>query len=261
MTTQHPDSVQPRVAAVVLAGGETSEAFQAVAGAPHRALARVGDRTMIEIVLAALHGSTWIERVVLVAGPALDAVGPVDERLPPAESLVANVMRGLRACEGYDYALLVTADLPFLTTEAVDAMIVAGVASGAGFAYPTIRKEENERMFPGMHRTYARLADGVFTGGNLFLTQPAVLLAQEERVARAHAMRKKPWQLASLFGLSFIWRLWRGTLTLSAIEARASEVLGVPVRALVLPYPQLGADIDRPEDLEIARRLLAERGM
>jgi hypothetical protein len=36
---------------------------------------------------------------------------------------------------------------------------------------------------------------------------------------------------------------------------RAPRILGVPVRALVLPYPQLSADIDRPEDLELARRL------
>jgi hypothetical protein len=47
----------------------------------------------------------------------------------------------------------------------------------------------------------------------------------------------------------------RGTLTLAAIEARASRILNVPVRVLVLPYAQLGADIDRPEDLEMARRL------
>jgi molybdopterin-guanine dinucleotide biosynthesis protein A len=261
MITHSPNPEQPSIAAVVLAGGETSEAFQAVAGAAHRALARVGDRTMIEVVLAALHDTRRIAHTVLIGGPELSGVGPVETHLPPAESLVANVMGGLRACEGYDYALLVTADLPFLTAEAVNAMLVAGVATGAGFCYPAIRKEENERMFPGMHRTYARLADGTFTGGNLFLTRPSVLLAQEERVARAYAMRKKPWRLASLFGLSFIWRLWRGTLTLAALEARASEVFEVPVRVLVLPYPQLGADIDRPEDLEVARRLLAERAV
>jgi CTP:molybdopterin cytidylyltransferase MocA len=249
------DALRPTVGAVLLAGGTTSEAFQAAAGVAHRALAEVGGRPMIEIVLEALRGSQWIGRIVLVGGPELDAVGPVDARLPPGEGLVANITRGIRACDGCDYVLLATADLPFLTTEAVDRLVEAGIASGGGLCYPAIRKEENERAFPGMHRTYARFADGIFTGGNLVLVEPEVLLVQEARVARAYAARKKPVQLAFLFGLRTVWQLLRGTLTLAAIEARASRILGVPVRVLLLPYPQLGADVDRPEDLEMARRL------
>jgi CTP:molybdopterin cytidylyltransferase MocA len=252
------DVPNPTVAAVLLAGGKTSEAFQAAAGVPHRALAEVGGRSMIEIVLASLRGSRRIGRIVLVGGPELDAVGPVDARLPPGEGLVGNITRGIRACDGFDYVLLATADLPFLTTEVVDRLVEAGIASGGGLCYPAIRKEENERAFPGMRRTYARLADGVFTGGNLVLVKPEALLAHEERVARAYAARKKPLQLAFLFGLRTPWQLLRGTLTLAAIEARASRILGVPVRVLLLPYPQLGADIDRPEDLEMARRLKAQ---
>jgi CTP:molybdopterin cytidylyltransferase MocA len=249
------DAPKPTVAAVLLAGGATSEAFQAVAGVPHRALAEIGGRPMIEIVLEAVRGSRWIGRIVLVGGPELDGIGPVDARLPPGEGLVANITAGIRACDGFAYVLLVTADLPFLTTEAVDRLVEAGIASGGGLCYPAIQKEENERAFPGMRRTYARLADGFFTGGNLVLVEPEVLLAQEARVARAYAARKKPWQLAFLFGLRTVWQLLRGTLTLAAIESRASRILGVPVRVLLLPYPQLGADIDRPEDLEMARQL------
>jgi hypothetical protein len=161
----------------------------------------------------------------------------------------------MRACADADYVLLSTADLPFLTSEAVARLVTAGIASGGGFCYPAIRREENERRFPGMRRTYARLADGVFTGGNLFLTRPTVLLAQEERMRYAYAARKQPWKLSLLFGLSFLWRLFRGTLSLAQLEARASVIFGVPVRILLLPYPELGADVDRPEDLETARRL------
>jgi molybdopterin-guanine dinucleotide biosynthesis protein A len=249
------DAAQPMVAAVLLAGGATSEAFQAMAGVPNRALAEIGGRPMIEIVLDAVRGSRWIGRIVLVGGPELDGIGPVDARLPPGDSLVANITAGIRACDGFAYVLLVTADLPFLTSEAVDRMIEAGIASGGGLCYPAIRKEDNERVFPGMRRTYVHLADGDFTGGNLVLVRPDVLLANEARVARAHAARKKPWQVALIFGLPTLWRLLRGTLTIAAAEARASVILGVSARVLLLPYPQLGADIDRPEDLETARRL------
>jgi GTP:adenosylcobinamide-phosphate guanylyltransferase len=250
-----PEQGQASVTAVVLAGGGAEEAFEAAAGVAHRALAEVGGRPMIATVLDALRGSRAIGRVILIGGPEVAAAGAVDALLPSAGGLVENVMQGMRACGDAGFALLVTADLPFLTTEAVDALIEAGVASGAGFCYPVIGKEENERRFPGMRRTYVRLAEGIFTGGNLFFTRPAVLLAQEERIRRAYAWRKQPWRLTFLFGPTVLWRLYRGTLTLAQLEARASQVFGVPVRALVLPYAELGADIDRPEDLEAARRL------
>jgi molybdopterin-guanine dinucleotide biosynthesis protein A len=246
----------PTVAAVVLAGsGKTEEAFREAEGVAHRALAEVGGRSMLATVLAALQESGAVTRVVLIAGAELGEVTGVDQQLPPGKGLVENILIGLRAGADADYVLLTTSDLPFLTGEAVARLVTAGIESGGGFCYPAIRKEENERRFPGMRRTYARLADGVFTGGNLFLTRPTVLLAQEERMRYAYAARKQPWKLTFLFGPSFFWRLYRGTLTLAQIEARASVVFGVPVRVLTLPYPELGADVDRPEDLEMARRL------
>jgi len=249
-------TTSPAVAAVVLAGtGKGEEAFREAAGVAHRALAEVGGRSMLATVLAALRESDAVTRVVLIAGPELGEVAGVDQRLPPGEGIVENVLLGVRACADADYVILTTSDLPFLTSDAVAGMIAAGIESGGGFCYPAIRQEENERRFPGMRRTYARLADGVFTGGNLFLTRPAVLLAQEARMRYAYSARKRPWKLAFLFGPSFFWRLYRGTLTLAQLEARASEVFGVPVRVLILPYPELGADIDRPEDLEAARQL------
>lgn len=252
----------PRIAAVVLAGsGKSDDAFCKAAGVPHRALAEVGGRAMLASVLAALKESSAVERVVLIAGPEIGEIAGIDRRLPPGEGLVENVLQGVRAGADCDYVLLATADLPFLTAEAVARLVAAGIESGGGFCYPVIGKEENERRFPGMRRTYARLADGIFTGGNLFLTRPAVLLAQEARMRLAYAARKQPWKLALLFGLPFLWRLCRGTLTLAQLEARASEIFGVPVRVLRLPYPELGADIDRIEDLEIARRLAQEKGL
>jgi CTP:molybdopterin cytidylyltransferase MocA len=244
----------------VLAGnGKTEEAFRASEGVAHRALAEVGGRSMLATVLAALQESGRVARVVLIAGPELGEMDGIDQRLAPGPGLVENILQGMRACKEADYVLLTTADLPFLTGEAVADLIAKGIESGGGFCYPAIKKEENERRFPGMRRTYARLADGVFTGGNLFLTRPTVLLAQEERMRYAYAARKQPWKLSLIFGLSFLWRLYRGTLTLAQLEARASTIFGVPVRVLILPYPELGADVDRPEDLEAARRLAKAR--
>lgn len=250
------DTGMPSVAAVILAGsGKTDAAFQEAVGVPHRALAEVGGRPMLATVIAALRESGAVSEVVLIGGSEVGELDGIDRRLAPGEGLVENILRGMRACADVDYVLLSTADLPFLTSRAVAALVHAGIESGGSFCYPIIRKEENERRFPGMRRTYARLADGVFTGGNLFLTRPSVLLPQEARMRYAYAARKQPWKLSFIFGIPFFFRFFHGTLSIAQLEARTSVLFGVPVRALILPYPELGADIDRPEELSAARRL------
>ena len=45
-------------------------------------------------------------------------------------------------------------------------------------------------------------------------------------------------------------------LTLEDVERGATRLLGVRCQLLVVPHPELGTDIDKPEDLRLARELL-----
>ena len=70
------------VDAVVLAGGKNSDEMRAATGVENRALVRLGDRTMLEYVVAALRGASCLDRIFVV-GDVPEGEGY--ERVPPAQ--------------------------------------------------------------------------------------------------------------------------------------------------------------------------------
>ncbi len=63
------------------------------------------------------------------------------------------------------------------------------------------------------------------------------------------ALRKRPLALARRIGWDILLKLLLGRLSLGDLEARARRLLGVEARALPTPYPEVGVDVDREEDL------------
>jgi hypothetical protein len=107
-----------------------------------------------------------------------------------------------------------------------------------------------------MRRTYARLKEGSFTGGNLMRLDPELFFQAEPLVKRLIALRKRPLALARLVGLDVLFKLLVGRLSVAELEARAERLLGVPVKAVVAAYPEIGVDADKPEDLPFFEREL-----
>ena len=110
-------------------------------------------------------------------------------------------------------------------------------------------KEAVEARFPRTKRTYARLREGTFTGGNLLLLDKSLFRKALPLARRVVALRKRPLALARLVGWDVLLKLLLGRLSLAEVEARAQRILGVEARALVTPYPEVGVDVDREEDL------------
>ena len=108
-----------------------------------------------------------------------------------------------------------------------------------------------------MPHTWARLRDGVYCGGGLIALRPRVLPALERFIEELGAARKKPWRLASLFGSRMLAKYALGRLSIADAEARARELLGAPVRAVVSPYAETAVNVDRATDVALAERLVA----
>jgi GTP:adenosylcobinamide-phosphate guanylyltransferase len=244
---------------VVLAGGKADEAFRAATGVDNRALAPAAGRPMVVWVLEALARAEMVERVVLVGAEGLTETPELRQHLRGGSDLMESIERGLGACPGAGAALLVTADIPAITPEGIDAFVRAGLETGADFVYPVIPRAANEARFPGLKRTYRRLRDGVFTGGNVVLVRPAALLRQRDLVCRAYAARKHPLRLARMLGWSALWRLLWGRLSIADAEAAVSRLLGVRSRAVITDHAELGADVDQVSDLAAMSAYLQER--
>jgi len=245
--------------AVVLAGGADRGQILAHTGVAYRPLLEVGGRSIIQRTLGALRGAAAIRNVSLVAPePVQAAVGDdaVDMRVPAGESFLENIVHGVEAASGgTDHLLLLTGDLPLITPEAINDFVERSLAAGVDACYPIIPKESCERRFPGSHRTYARLREGVFTGGNGVVVTADFVPLRRQLVERLYLSRKNPLKLAAMFGLGFIFGLITGRLTLPQLEARAGAIISGRVAAIISTYPELGFDVDKLEDLYLARRV------
>ena len=252
------------VAALVMAGGKNSPEMQVAAGGiENRALVPLGDRRMIDYVLDAVRGGMEGGRI-LVAGdvPLLTHCVPV----PGGDSLVDTLMNGVAALvPGETRLLVVTADIPFLTAESVADFLRQAGEEDADFQYPIIPADLCTARFPAMRRTVLRIAEGTFTGGNLALLNPAFLREHDATLRTAYARRKDIPGLAKMLGPSLLARLlgsrlFPGLLTVRILENAVSRLLdGATVRAIVSTFPEIGADVDRPEDIVIARDLLQKK--
>jgi len=249
---------------VVLAGGKNGADMVAATGVENRALTVLGDRTMLEYVTSALRRAASVGDIYVVGDAP---VGPDRHTVKGGETLLDNLMAGLRAAEsgaGGDRVLISTSDIPFLTPEAVEDFLARATQSGADLCCSYVPVELCYARFPDMKRTAVKLREGRMTLGNLMLVNPQFLLAHQAMISRAYAARKSPVQVARMLGAGLLTRVLLAQLfapsllTISALESGVGRLLGgARAAGIRSEYPEIGADVDKPEDVAIARRILA----
>lgn len=236
-----------KVTAVVLAGGEPDDRLAAQNGVEAKALLPIGAHPMGAYVLAALRSAPSVGPVVYV-GPVNGALhGLYDVAVPAGIRITESLALGLGAAIARSDAarfLIVTADVPFVDGAVLERFLEQ--APTADLVYPAVPESAAQERFPLQRRTYVRLREGRYTGGNAVLVGRAVvprLLGMLERLFRA---RKNPVALAALLGPDVVLGLLTGRASVPALERRASSILGAEVRALLTPDAELAADVDSP---------------
>ncbi len=245
--------------AVVLAGGGPSDRLAREVGAPSKALVPLGNRALGEFVLAALRASAVVDKIVLVGDIHGHFEGLFDVNIPGGHRLVDSLALGLGAALAQPGAgervLVVTADVPWLTGEVV-ARFVAAASDLLGpdglpaqLVYPIVNEADAKAQFPDQSRTYARLVDGRFTGGNLVLMRRGAVPALLALIDRVFSNRKNPLALAGTVGFGTLVRFVLGRAKISGLEDRVSTLLGVSARALPMSDACVAADVDKPAHL------------
>lgn len=244
--------------AVVLAGGPFDPALPQ--GLPNKAFAPICGRPMVEFVLRALRAAVSIQRIILVGPASLSpaVAAHADLVVAQRETLLDNVAAGLAAASGSP-VVLVASDIPLLTPSAVDAFIDAAGALEAELVYAAVRREDLRRVIPGIRKTFVQLREGTFAGGSLVLLDPGVFESARTAIDRAVHARKRPWELARLFGPRTLIGLATGRLSVPDLERRALEITGVRARALLCDTPEIAIDVDTPRMLEACAVRLTHR--
>lgn len=249
--------------AVILAGGESTGDLRKIAPYDNEALILIGKYPMIYYVYQALRACSMIDKIV-ISGP-MESLRPIFSR----EERLLFVQGGNNAVESFaaavdvlkregisEQVLILPTDIPFITTEAIEDFISRCEKLPADFYYPVTSKAVNEAKFPGVHRTYVRLKEGIFTGGNLFLLRSEVVDRSLDLAVQLVERRKNPIAMARLFGLQLVFKYLLRRLSIPAVEQRFYQVTGIRGRALVSDYAEVGVDVDKPSDLRLAQQHL-----
>lgn len=245
------------VTALVLAGSRGGPEPVALAeGIAHKALAQVGDATMLDRVLAALR-EAGIERVFVstnvpaVAHAARRAGAEViAAQAGPSESVA-------RALELTGAPLLVTtADHPLLAPDWIKDFI-AQAGGQADVAVMLARREDVEAVVPNTRRTWFRFADGDWSGCNLFLLATSKAYHAVDQWQMVESERKRPWRIAARLGWGTLFQYLIGRLTMADAIGRVGRRAGV--KAVLVPAidGKAAVDVDKVDDLLLVRSLLA----
>lgn len=237
-----------QIHAAILAGGSVKPWMGDV---PSKALLPVLGKPMVVHVVDALHESNVIDRIVAI-GPqqALHQVlGQGVLCLEGKDNLIDNACALLDQFADDDRVLLATADIPFLTGQAVKDVVEFATLHPCDGIYTFVAQAELEAQFPGARRTYVKMKEGQFTGGNITILRAGAIKQCKPLLDQLTQNRKNPLKLAGMFGFSVFIKLLLGRLSIPQALKAAERLSGLKLCAYASPHACVGQDIDCNEDL------------
>ncbi len=248
--------------AIVLAGAPNKGALRQISPAQYEAEIEIAGRPMLDYVVLALERVQSINRIVIVGYKSMLSTNGFDSErfvfVQPGSSVIESLENGINVLTLGEPVLILTSDIPLITKEALEDFLNRCGSQSGDIFYSFVPKTINDQKYPGVQRTYVRLKEGTFTGGNLVLLSPEIISEKLTTLTQAVALRKKPLTLCRMLGWRYLWKLLFGILTIKEIEGRVAEVLGVKAVGIVSSYPEVGIDVDKPSDLKLAREVLAK---
>jgi len=152
-----------------------------------------------------------------------------------------------------------TADHPLLTPEIIRHFVERARASTADFVVGMVPASVYRRRFPDQPRTFIRLRGEQYSGANLFYLRTPAAEQVPRFWTRAEAYRKTPWRLVKEFGPGTLLQFLLGRFDLAGALARASQVIGVKIEAVELPFAEAALDVDKEADRLAVEAVFAER--
>lgn len=243
--------------AIVLAAGESKKEL---ADLSDDGVVRVNNKPILQIVAEEISKCSFIDNIIVVVKENISYSLPSNAivRKNSSNSIIGTIKCGIEKVKSLDdYVIFVTSDLPFISNRAIEDFVSRCNDNSVSVYYPIIKKDDIELKYKGTKRTYIKLKEGEFTGGNIFLVKPNMIINNLARIESVYSKRKSPLKLVRILGIFFLIKLLFGRLSLAELEYKCSEILGVNCRTVITPFAEIGVDVDKAIDLEFANEKLA----
>lgn len=253
--------------ALVTAGGipKPDEPLYSYTQGMPKATLDLNGKPMLQWVLDALSQSRKVQRVTVI-GVEQEPGWTCDKPLtfvPNHGGLLDNVREGVHKVVEMnpqaDLVLIVSADIPGITGEMVDWVIVEAEKTTHDLYYSVVKREVMEAVFPGSNRSYVHLKEGDFCGGDINTVRASLVTQNPQFWDRIIEARKSALRQASFLGFDILFLLLIRQLSLKRGVPKISRRLGLRGRAVISPYAEIAMDVDKPYQLEIMRQYLAQR--
>ncbi len=230
---------------VILAGGRCDDDLAELTGVTERWAIEVEGRTFFD---RALEAASAIGTPLVVGGPENTHV----QRVPGGRSYIESLRAGLDMVTS-ERMMLITADMPDINATALSDLIGLSPKE-PDICFPIIPMALCEGRYPGLKRTTLALKEGKFTGGNAVIARTEGFRRMMHVMEQAYEARKSPLKIAKIVGIDALFlliaaRLFPRFVSVEALERKAGRKLGVTVKAVSCPMPELGTDIDSAEQL------------
>lgn len=244
--------------AVVLAGSRPGapDPVAVAEGVSHKALIDVDGTPMLVRVVNALRDAGCSTIAVVANDPiVISLAADLKCEVIPAEDGPSASVAAAFARLGAPM-LVTTADHALLRPEWVQDF-VADTPSGADVSVLLARRETVEAALPGSRRTWLKLADGDWSGCNLFLLASPAASAALATWSAVEADRKRPWRIAARLGAGTLIRFALGRLSLTDALDGLGQRIGLVARPVAARDGLAAVDVDKMSDLVQVRQLLA----
>ena len=252
---------------IILDGGRVSPLFAQEVGTDIKGLIPIDGRASIEYVVDAMRGVPGMRKIVLVGDKAAYLHHPVaanlDGIIDEGSDLWHNLLRAIRFLNEDRRVLLATSDTPLLTAEALCSFL-GKCDPGADLCYPVTRRTATASLFHRRLWVFLPLRDGWLTHTCTVLFDPRLMLKNQDFAERFISRRKDLWGAASAVGLRFMVRFLLGwylpflRYDPPGIAHQIELMTGArKAQGVVLEYPEIALDLDKPSDVEEAEAFLA----
>ena len=246
---------------IILAGGE-DEIWCHQYGYKKKAFLPLLGRPMLGWVIEAFHRSEYIDNIIVV-GPKelgqLDSMRYVRKHLLERKSAIQNLLLAVfyikaaiyKFANNHNGYVISFCDAAFLTTDIINATLeTIARHDDAGMILHYVKKETlAEGGYPADNRSYTHVIEGDYTSSNIYYVKKMrKLLGALKDISFVRACRKDPKKILKHIGCENTDR--------SGIEQALSKKLSTNVKIFISPYAEMGVDVDKPVDYELAKAKL-----
>jgi GTP:adenosylcobinamide-phosphate guanylyltransferase len=247
--------------AVIIAGGIPQEGeplYEYTQGAS-KAMLDIAGKPMVQWVLDALNGAAEIDKVVIVGLSEEEGLesDKITAFVPNMGDLIANVRAGviktLEINPQTNHVIVVSSDIPAISSEMVDWLVNASKGSDLDLYYTVIERQVMEKRFPTSKRSYVRLKDVEVCGGDVNIIHASLAASDSDIWDRLLDSRKNAVKQAAIIGFDTLLLMLLHAVTIDRAVEKVAKRLKITGKAVFCPFAEVGMDVDKPNQLDILR--------